>query len=52
MKSGNKIQAYVSDETKQAIAKMAKEQDRSESYVVGNILDKMLAKTTISARPK
>lgn len=39
-----RIQAYVTDETKEALVKLAKEQDRSESYVAGNILNKGVKK--------
>lgn len=38
MKS-EKIQAYVTPDTKEAIVKKAKDQERSESYVAGKLLD-------------
>lgn len=40
----SRIQAYVTDDTKAAIKKIAEEQDRSESYVAGNILNKGVKK--------
>lgn len=39
-----KVQAYVTPDTKEAIKKIAKEQERSESYVAGNILNKGVKK--------
>lgn len=44
-KKDNKIQAYVTEETKKAINKMAEEQERSESYVAGKILDNAVKPT-------
>lgn len=41
-----KIQAYVKPATKDKIVKLAENQDRSESYIVGNILDQALTPTT------
>lgn len=38
-KKDNKVQAYVTEETKKAINKMAEDQERSESYVAGKILN-------------
>ncbi len=39
-----RVQAYVTKDTKEAIKEIAKEQDRSESYVAGNILNKGVKK--------
>lgn len=38
-KDKKSVQAYVTAPTKEAIVKMAQEQDRSESYIAGKILD-------------
>ena len=40
-----RVQAYVTEDTKAAIIKLAEEQERSESYVAGNILNKGVKKT-------
>lgn len=40
----HRVQAYVTKDTKEALIKIAKEQDRSESYVAGNILNKGVKK--------
>lgn len=40
----HRVQAYVTKDTKEAIKKLAEEQDRSESYVAGNILNKGVKK--------
>ncbi len=39
MKKEKRVTAHVTKPTKQAIIKMAKEQDRSESYIAGKLLD-------------
>lgn len=43
-RKSNRVQAYVTDDTKKALKKLAEEQDRSESYVAGNILNKGVKK--------
>lgn len=45
MKSKNKIQAYVAKGTKDAIVKIAKDKNTSESYIAGQILDNALTET-------
>lgn len=39
MKKTKRITAHVTEPTKKAIVKMAEEQDRSESYIAGKLLD-------------
>lgn len=39
MKKEKRVTAHVTEQTKKAIVKLAKEQDRSESYIAGKILD-------------
>jgi predicted transcriptional regulator len=43
-KKVHRVQAYVTEDTKKALEQLAKEQDRSESYVAGNILNKGVKK--------
>ena len=43
-KKVHRVQAYVTEDTKKALQKLAEEQDRSESYVAGNILNKGVKK--------
>lgn len=45
-KDKKSVQGYVKTETKDKIVKLAKDQERSESYIVGNILDQALTPTT------
>lgn len=40
--SKKSVQAYVSADTKAKIAKLAKSQKRTESFIVGEILEKAL----------
>lgn len=40
----HRVQAYVTKDTKEALKKIAEEQDRSESYVAGNMLNKAVKK--------
>lgn len=42
MKS-EKVQAYVTIETKKAIINKAKDQERSESYIAGKLLDRAIS---------
>lgn len=43
-KKTHRVQAYVTEDTKKALTQIAKEQERSESYVAGNILNKGVKK--------
>jgi predicted transcriptional regulator len=42
MKTDKKIQVYVTEETKAIVEKLAKDQDRSESFIINRIVEQAL----------